>query len=349
MASVGIILLSVLFYRYLAPFGKEVRFNFNKTIPGSEALSDLKQSAQLIKTKNSRLTLDVNKKTIEEVSVSTKFKNGQKEILLGVRGDEKVDFSYKPLFFSPLHNIPWSKLEEKGILLYQKNNNYKNISDFIKNPPIDKKIGLYGLNSDIFFSTPTIKQENLFKMPFSIRGNHELNILVNSKPLKIKIAKQDNNKYEGEDRLRIKLYKGKNLIEEKTIEDDSNTDKNGNIGNSQEIEFNIDNPQFGIYRLEINDISDGLDQIINGLEINQEKVVFVKNLFLIKKGKTNLVTDIEKITIETAHKESIQTIKLNNNFKLNIDKENKKFVFDLKKISKSKDKNYSVVVGRGVG
>ena len=342
----GAALLSILFYRYFAPFGKEVRYSFVKTLPGTEAINSASYTSgqpmhldtELIKTKVSRFSVQVNPKTFNNINVNFKFRPGQNEIVLGVRGDEKQAFYYQPLFLASLQDITWKSLTQNGLTLYQKVSTYANISDFLKNPPKGKKVGLYHVDQNVFMPTVAAKDNGRTLISTPLRGDHTLYIQVASKTLDIKVAKQDINMYAGEDRLKVRLFNGNKLVMEKVIGDDGITDKSQIKAPPAETEIKVNNIDPGVYRLELISDSEGSDFQITKIDINQKKVVFSNHMFFLGSKPTNLYTSAPKITLETAHDTSVQTVQLNNAVDLPVTKASQKYPFDLSKMS-SKDKN----------
>jgi len=356
--ALGLIILSFLFYRYFAPFGKEVKYSFVKTLPNSEEVSTanpttvtdngiksetLKLGSQLVKSKTSRFNLKANRKNLENILVNLKFKPGQKEIKIGLRGDEKQAFYYQPLYFAPLANISWDKVEDKGLVLYQKNKTFKSVADFIKNPPKDKKIAMYQVDPNLL-QTAVTKDQGKFSLPGPIRGNHTFYLSVNSKPLSIKLGKQDINATDGEDKLKAQLFYGQNLVAEKIIGDDGIADKSQLQALAKDIEIKIDDPRTGIYRLELVVDSKGSDLQITKLDINQKKVVVDKNYNPYGNKPVTFFVSADKLAITAINNTGIQTIKINNKGTLEIKKAKEKGIIDLSKIEKKTKDLYQISV-----
>lgn len=328
-------------FKYIAPFGKIVSYRFSQKLPGSKEANriegeneSIKLSSQIIKNSISRFTLKIDPKNIENIRVVSKFKPGQKEIKIGVRSNEKDAFYYQPLYFSILRDLNWGNIQEKGLTLWQRNKDFISIEDFIQNPPENRKIALYMVNPDKLLSVKPIKEKgkNRTIIPNPLRGNHSLYIMVTQKPLEIKIAKQDSNAYDGPDKLKIMLSRGQKIITEKTIEDDGITDRSRLQSLPQEMEIKIDEALPGIYKLNLNFESVGADSLITKIEINQKKVIFNKNLFILGENPTTIFTNSSKIDISTPHDAYQQTVVLNDEKKLDITKRVEKFNFDLEKL-----------------
>ena len=341
----GLALLLVLVYRYFAPFGKEIKYSFVNTLPGSEKINSITSSnsepmhldSQLIKTKISRFTIQANPKTVGSINVNFRFKPGQNEIKLGFRGDEKQAFSYQPLYLASLQNLGWKSVSENGLTLYQKNSTFANVADFVKAPPKDKKIAIYQVDKNIL-SPVGSKDTGKTLIATPLRGSHTLYVQVVSAPLIIKIAKQDFNMYPGADKLKISLYSGEKNVAEKTIGDDGITDKSTLKTLPTETELKVDSINPGTYRLELVNISEGSDFQITKIDVNQKKVVVANNIFFTGAKSTDIYTNASKITAQTVHDDSLQTLKLNNSVDMPLKKTSEKYSFDLTKLV-SNDKN----------
>ena len=106
----------------------------------------------------------------------------------------------------------------------------------------------------------------------SLRGGHIFYVYLQDS-LDLQVKKQDINWYEGEDNLEISLYTINNtLIANTTIPDDGViiNSPNKSYGYIQETNFNVNNLNHGIYKLEFNDF----DGLIREIKINTNKIVF---------------------------------------------------------------------------
>jgi hypothetical protein len=345
------VLMSILVYRQFAPFGKEVTYSFVKALPGAEEITTsvyasaepLRLAAQLIKNKTSRFSLKADKAKLEQIGVNLKFKPGQKEILIGVRGDEKQAFVYQPIYFAPLETIGWPVVSEKGLYLYQKNKKFNTVADFLKNMPMDKKIATYEVDPNRIQPVSTLpKETGKFSLPFPIRGNHSLYILATNQPLEIKISKQDLNGSDGEDKLKLQLFRGQNLVIEKTLGDDGISDKSQLKALPQEFTLKVEKPEPGIYRLDLVVDAKGSDLTINKIEINQKKVVFNKDLNVVGDKVVTFYTSSNKLTMTAGSDKFLQTLKINDKTDLQIKKAKEKGTVDLSKIEKKKDELFKV-------
>ena len=66
-------------------------------------------------------------KPIEGVWVNLRFKGIPKEIKMGVRGSEKENYQYQPLYNQILNSLTWSQTSSGGTTFWQREKKYKDI------------------------------------------------------------------------------------------------------------------------------------------------------------------------------------------------------------------------------
>lgn len=355
MKKLSIILFGVLFililgylgFRFFSPFGKTVNYSFTSKLPGSEVITNfspskdnvLKIPTQIIKTSQVRFTLDLLSKDIQSVKAAIKFKTGPKEIKLGVRGNEKDSFIYRPLYNSSIQNLTWSKIEEGQYTLWQRQKKYVTLNGFFNNPPSSDKIVHYFFDQK---NIPLLKQtgskvEKYITFDNALRGNHILLINVAGQSLILKVSKQDLNIYDGEDKYKISILKDGKILSTKTIGDDGITDQSKIIMAPQQGIITLNDITSGVYQANIFYEGKGFDSLITKIEVNQPLVVFKG--YVSNWGDKTLVlwTDIKKIDI-TSSGENPVTIKLDEKNDLSISSKGKVFNFDLETIAGKKEK-----------
>jgi len=329
--------LGFLGYRFIAPFGKIVYYRFISKLPGAEEAvtysaekgSILKIPSQIIRTPQSRFSLKLLSPDIESTKVTLKFKEGPKEIKLGVRGNEKDDFFYRPLYHSLIQGLNWEKIEE-GVTLFQKTKNYSNLSSFAANPPENAIVASYFYDPvNLLTFQPREKPKENLIINAKLRGDHTFYVQVVQMPFNLAVEKVDQNAYEGEDEYKIRIFDNQNVIAEKTIPDDGITDNSRLVTEPQREEINIPDAKLGVYKIEMSFMGEHSDGIISKIETNQGKFVAVKSLFLVGESPTSFWTNAKILSVGTSHEESEQVIKLDDEYELDIEKFNVRYDFDL--------------------
>ena len=344
-------ILGILSYRYFSPFGKIVHYRFGSKLPGVEETTTfssnegniLKIPSQIIKTNQSRLSLKILSKDIKSAKAVLKFKKGPKEIKLGVRASEKDKFLYQPLYHSLLQDLNWEKIEENDFSLWQKEKEYQTLYDFINNPDQNKKTASYFVDKNklLNFKLIEAKKEDKVVVNIPLRGSHSFLVRVDKKPLILKITKQDTNWYKGEDRFKISVLNGQNTLIEKTINDDGITDTSMLKADPQEKTITLENIEPGTY--QVNMAYEGKtisDSIITKIEINQEKIIFKDGVFIEGNKPVILWTNSSKLDVLTSHTRSLQTLKIDNQYDIKIEKVKETYSLDLKSLTGEKEEGH---------
>jgi hypothetical protein len=273
----------------------------------------------------------------DAANVKMKFKNrsSQQQILLGYRDQNEWHYNAQILDNPILDNLSWSKVG-KGPYLYQKVLTYKNIDDFLKNPPQNKIVGISDYKEDLQTSNralpnyqPSINN-TIINVP--LRGKVTMYAYLNHEPFNMSFTKQDLNWYSDPDAAKISVYKGKDRVFDATIDDDGNDTSNQKPGFKQTV--NIKNPgpglpESGIYKIVI-DASD--DSITTNITTNLHKIVFEGPLYVADNHEvygniipstkpTNLITNAQTLSFKSDHNHST-LIKVNQQI-INANKPNK--------------------------
>ena len=348
IAAVLIIIFFLLF-RFFTPFGAIVSYQFNSMldrdklskIKGAEETSSfnptqqgvLQIPQQTIRQNVVTFNLKLITKPIEGVWVNLKFKGNTKEIKIGVRGSEKEQYFYQPLYQQQLEQLKM-QATANNLLFWQKEPIYAKLEQFIEKPPVDKITATYFFNvGDFSLSQQKVSSPSEKNTIFTraLRGSHTLFIRVDNKPLNITIEKQDSNAYKGEDVLLIELYKGDKQIMKKEIPDDGISETSNLKMNPQTEQIKIDSLESGVHKLVLTDKSSGADVNITKIETNQSGLIVSSPLYILDNRPATVWTNSKKITVTTWHDESLQTVKLDNLYDLKIDKTNKNYEFNLNK------------------
>lgn len=299
--------------------------------------------AQAIKVAATKFSIDIGQKQIGSVAVRLKFKSGPKEIKIGVKGSEKDKFVYQSFYQKLLQECTWDKIEEVGKFLYQKVKKYNNISQLINNPPDYLQIASYYIHPSILMQKLLInnidqKNQKIIDIKTGLRGSHTFMVRVDNHPFYFKVAKQDINMYAGEDKYLVSISQDGRIIEEKSIPDDGFTGTEKLKKEPQSVEFNLTNIEPGIYEVAVK-VENRSDLIITQIVTNQPKMVIKNSVFTFHSEPMTIYTNISPITLAVAHKEFIQTVKLDDIISLDIENPSQKYVFDLENLVPGKKTN----------
>ncbi len=335
-------LIGFLGWKYWAPLGKKVRTTLK--LPGAKEVANVDTSSptggfklpsQVITTQAARFPLDIKAPNIANIHAVIKFKPGPKEIKLGIKGDEKDKYLYKPFYHMFVQEAKtWAQVKGISNILYQRTKHYNSIVDLIDNPPKKESIGAYFINMETLLkNVPGDHKSNVIST--FLRGSHTFYIWVDSAPLNIKVSKQDINMYDGEDKFKINVYKGDKKIAEKEIPDDGMTTNTLLKKDPQTEKIELADITPGIYRLDLIYDGKGSDSIITRLEVNQEKII-AKSLFILDNKPSTIYTDSVNLTSQIIHEGYLAPIKVNDKFEISILQSGTKVTTDLETLTKTK-------------
>jgi len=208
----------------------------------------------------------------DHVTVTLRYQNPNQTVVeLGVKKTKDVDlFDYiiQPLENKLVDNSDWSRLENDELILLQKEPVYSSIDDFIKNPPLDKKVGTY-----LAPPTPEFVDPDYMPNPATgsdinvpLRGKHEFYLYAAAgEDISVILSTTNLNVIPGEDPIIMTLFRNDAAVV--TSENSS-------------LQYLADTA--GVYRLKV-DTTD--DIIITRLQSNQERLV-VNNTALLAESAT---------------------------------------------------------------
>jgi hypothetical protein len=311
--------------------------NLSKLLPTSRYVND----GESIKAINSPLYFTSNMPfKFDESSVKVKIKNDNKDqqILLGYQDQESWHYNTKIIDYPLLNSLNWPKIG-KGPYLYQKNAVYKNMDDFLKNPPKNKVVGISDYSGEELQKSnttlPNYQPSNTnTSINVPLRGKTTMYVYLNHESFNMSFTKQDLNWYSDPDAAKISVYKNKDKVFDATIDDDGNDTGNQKPGFKQTV--NIKNPgpglpESGVYKIVI-DLTG--DSVITNIITNLHKIAFEGPLYTADNHEvynnitpntkpTNLITNAQSLSFRSDHNHS--TIAKVNQQTVNINKANQTF------------------------
>lgn len=142
--------------------------------------------------------------------------------------------------------------------------------------------GYFAFSEDSLFlptSSSNREQNGNLIINTTLRGAHTFWTYVTNGALELKVTKQDWNWYEQPDELIIEVYSLEGELRgNATILDDGDESKSRQLGPLQSESLKIQDLEPGAYRIEL---KGGSDLLIRGIEINQEKLVADKKVYLV--------------------------------------------------------------------
>lgn len=250
----------------------------------------------------------------------------EQEIALGYKDREEWSYFTKPVNVPFLNNLNWRRVTLKPPHLYTKSGNdtkYYSYDRLIKEPP-NEIVGTYfvdpandKLEIDSLPDYQNADEQTVIDTP--LRGSHTFYTYLQFEPFQFRFEKKDLNWYEGEDIVKVRVFKGNKLLTERIIEDDGITDSSRTVGDTKALDISYEggNPQNGVYKIQL--IASG-DTVITAIKTNLNRIVFEPPLFVLpknwedveaKKVPVTVFSDAQKFSFRTYHNESMQDIRIN--------------------------------------
>lgn len=345
-----LILISILFLAFLW------LFNNNFVVRGVwQAETSFSHSSKLIKIISSwQQKIEENKNVavfeklpaeflinkpglFDALNIQGIFKTSASAVRVGVVAQKDPwQIKEKTIYHRDLENLSWNKIEKddaaKGrIILWQKEKIFKNVDEFINNPPPPEKILAlnYDWQKDLNLANYAPRFETRH-YEISLRGPQTIYTYFKNENLNWRWRFQDVNRHDGADEILIRVYNaaGEQVFED-TVKDDG--DEWASNKASQVYDYVL-NKNFGngVFKIQI---SAPDDIFVRSFETAQQKFVFQ---YVIYAGDVNgfssyaspiyLFGQTKNLTLRTPHQEGRQTVYINNkNLILAQDNENYKF------------------------
>ena len=260
-----------------------------------------------------------------QAEIDVEFQNGSQKIIgLGVAIEEEGwNFESHTLYNETLNNIDWHSISDGVNTLYQKDEKFDDIDEFIEVSNSIEGVGAYDFDLGESFSIPNY-QASSEKMIVDncLRGKHEFYTYIKDEALDFTFKIQDINRTDGEDPLIIFVYNARNKkIYSKIISDDGLISKIDPASDPRYVSIYIPNLEEGVYKVEL---STNDDIFIREISTQQQKLVFIDRLYLcdskeysdgfvdLTLAATQVYTNGRLLSFYTAHNAGLQTITLDN-------------------------------------
>lgn len=306
--------------KYFVSFGKQtIKYDFKKPSPFISDLyprtrtSDFEKedSVHFKKILDDVVYFDLKlPKLYRYAQVKIKFKNPAQPIFnIGAQKDKQI-FDSHALENKIIDQSKWNKIQERDLILLQKEKEYETIDKFLEEFPPTAKIITY--HYDELLKTVNIdyqKSDKILKISHALRGFHTLYTYIKNETLDFVFSFVKINQSPDTDLFNIKVINNK--TDQLVFQDNKLKEKN--------FHLEIPNLEEGVYKIEL-DISD--DLIIQEIQTKQNKVVFGKKLFLAQSPEyfpninpeeipVTFYSTGKNLYITTFHPQGLQTLKIN--------------------------------------
>lgn len=249
-----------------------------------------------------------------KLSVVMKNDSGYRVIESGMLFDSKLwQYKTEPLYNRHLHQLSkeWFSISENGLLFFQKENKFKSIDEFLKNPPPRNQIATYnydfGEDNIISGYEPT---EAYSKIRRSIRGSYQFYTYIKNEDLEYEFIFNDLNQAKGKDPIEIKIFKNNKDIYSKYLDDDGDSTDFGKKSGDRDAVIKIPGLKEGRYKISI--ISKD-DIVTKSIQTKQQKISFINKVWVTESETDNFdsYTDSNLINIQTINPAKLQKFLIN--------------------------------------
>lgn len=331
LTCILIAFFALLVFNGFAPYGRKVSYRYSlqrdpdiiSELTGLKPFSEIGQgegaqyrvSYARVESDETVFKLKVPASHYKKAQVKINFSSDE-EMKLGVRNFSDAIYNFLPVFNPILESLKWTKVTDEKESLYQKEADYSAVDEFYTSPPessrLEPKIATYERSFqpsvDYGDDAGTTEIKN------SLRGTHNFYVYVKDGNLGVSLEKQDLDWIEGEDVLKISVYKNEKKVYQDSIGDGKQLSDDSAEIQSRSVELTGLEP--GVYKVEL---SCDNDVLIRKIVVNKRLVVF-KSLFLVDNkliypaaeqlGQT-VFTNSTKVSFSTWHEPSLQEIKVN--------------------------------------
>ena len=201
-----------------------------------------------------------------ELDIRYRNNSVQKIIETGVLVDNKA-WRYR---LKPVQNkivdelsIKWNKLEDEGLILLQRENNFRSVDDFLENLPARDRFALYNTDvKDEYIISDYQADDARYVIENDLRGAHSLYTYIKDEELSFDFIFSDLNQNRDSDEIDIYLYYENQIIEIWHMEDDGNSLDNGILGAERSFDISSVGLPEGVYKIEIKTNDDILIKFI---------------------------------------------------------------------------------------
>jgi hypothetical protein len=326
--SLPVFLFGGLLWHYLAPSGERVvRYEVGEVSPFVQRLlPDDRVSAVTEREGDSYVTLldepvyfsvTPPAGNFETVALEIAFEPGGTPTfeLGGLKDVAAQAFDFKPLANTLLEELDWTRHDlADGLAVFSRDPNSEAYRTFLETPPDRAVVATYRATFPTPFRMAAYAPLGARqKFDVSLRGSHELLTYVKGEDFQFRPMYTDINRTYGADEGFVRVYdENNNLMTEFVIRDDGNIYDNQEPSAKTFVDLEGLAWPEGVYRIVLTGTS---DMVWRSFETSQRYLVLKNRVFLSDDvgylpapRATTLFTNAERVTLETQHKEGIQTV-----------------------------------------
>jgi hypothetical protein len=282
---------------------------------------------------------------LEKIDVRVRYRGNPKELFLGFQQSDSAQYLYLPIHNRDLNELDWDVIEENGLMLFQRQKVYNDISSFVddavtmqKAPSPDE--GAPQIASYNYETSPPpggIEEEKINEgsiVDATLRGTHTFYVYVKGEPMQLTFDRQDINWDVGEDSLEIKVSHQGSLLYSRYMFDDGDVTASKIPSQPKPESVYLDGLQEGVYKV---DLICGNDVAISSIRSDQKYLIFPGSVFIVNNHDAysmfedksmSVFLDGANLLMAIYHPESRQTVKVDGNI-VRINDETQQYQVDI--------------------
>ena len=297
--------------------GEPVYFNLNT--PRSFDEAEVKVSYKIKQDKSGSAAL----KVAEPLSFNI--------IELGIQADEQKHYKLMPLENRIIDTLDWQVLEKDRVYLFQRNNDFKSVDEFLKSLPAREEILTYHYDLPVEKYLPKNKETQILissQKPANnikpLRGPYQFYTYSAFDSINFDFSFSDLNLNKDDDNIKVIVYYNSEPILQKEIKDERGGEESRKKKVIENLNLNLKNLEKGFYKIVLQTTDDIITEKIN---TSQQIISFINKIRLADAIDENLITlftDVSQIGIGTMNPSGLQKVLVNKEI-LNIDETYKTF------------------------
>ncbi|MCR4314006.1 MAG: hypothetical protein NUV84_02035, partial [Candidatus Uhrbacteria bacterium] len=253
----------------------------------------------------------------DQVVFDVWFQNGDLPIveLGGLAQVNPETYTLLPLHNRLIDESDWSRIDEEGLVLLQREKTYDSIDDFFANPPSRNDVAVYRTDFDVPYRLdgyqPTSATQTI---DVSLRGHHEFKTYIRDETLFFTFSYMDMNRDAGEDVVQVTVFNEQGQpVAEARASDDGNTSDDAVVdAGLKTLTLTSFGLPEGVYKVVMNTTR---DVFFRKIQTPQQKMVFLNTLFIGDEigysepsESSTFYTESKRLRFQTRHAEGVQTI-----------------------------------------
>lgn len=257
-------------------------------------------------------------RSFDRVDAEVWFKNtGVPIVELGVLAHAAGEiYDLKPLQNLVIDESPWTRLEQNGLVLLQRNPAYESIEAFLQDSPERNTIATYHYTIPEPYRLSDYQPSSQPQtIDVTLRGFHEFYTYLKNETFFFDMAFMDMNRKNGADPVSVVVIdeKGKPVGEVRAL-DDGNVSDDARPSALRDVKIEIPALPEGVYKIQLKAES---DIFFRRLKTPQQKVTFLHNVYLGDEiayrepsAAVSFWTEGKNMRFVTQHAEAVQTVQV---------------------------------------